>query len=151
VLRSLARRHRGLDWEVTRLHDRMEARATPGNPALLAIDGVGPVVGAQLLITAYDNPDRVLKSWPRSPPCVGPRRSRSAPDAPTGTGSPAAGTATQGGPAPHRQTPMTNDYPHPHTPRRAPGQGWTTKAVYRALKRPSLVRSRLPCRALRCA
>ena len=46
VLRSLARRHRDLGEEITSLQDRMQARATTANPALLAIKGVGPVVGA---------------------------------------------------------------------------------------------------------
>lgn len=40
----------------------MLTRATTTNPGLLAIKGVGPVVGAQLLITAGDNPDRLRTS-----------------------------------------------------------------------------------------
>lgn len=40
----------------------MLARATAANPGLMAIKGVGPAVGAQLLITAGDNPDRLRSS-----------------------------------------------------------------------------------------
>lgn len=58
ALKSLARRHRNLGQETTGLQQRMQARATATNPGLLAIKGIGPVVGTQLLITAGDNPDR---------------------------------------------------------------------------------------------
>jgi len=44
------------------LEQRMLARATTANPGLLAVKGVGPVVGAHLLITAGDNPDRLRSS-----------------------------------------------------------------------------------------
>ena len=47
---------------IAEVEQRMLARATAANPALLAIKGVGPVVGAQLLITAGDNPDRLRSS-----------------------------------------------------------------------------------------
>lgn len=59
ALRSLVRRHRDLTEEISVLEARMRARATAANPALLASRGVGPMVGAQLLITAGDNPDRL--------------------------------------------------------------------------------------------
>lgn len=62
ALRSLARRHRQLGEETAQLQQRMLARAAAANPALLALKGVGPVVGAQLLITAGDNPDRLRSS-----------------------------------------------------------------------------------------
>lgn len=62
ALRSLARRHRYLDEEIATLTERMHARATRANPALLAIKGVGPVTGTQLLITAGDNPQRLTTS-----------------------------------------------------------------------------------------
>lgn len=62
ALRTLARRHESLDEEISGLEERMLARATVMNPALLAIKGVGPVIGAQLLITAGDNPDRLRSS-----------------------------------------------------------------------------------------
>lgn len=39
----------------------MHGRAA-ANPALVAVKGVGPVTGAQLLITAGDNPDRLRSS-----------------------------------------------------------------------------------------
>jgi transposase len=62
ALRSLARRHRDLAEEIAFLEQRMHARATAANPALLTVKGVGPVVAAQLLITAGDNPDRLRTS-----------------------------------------------------------------------------------------
>jgi len=62
ALRSLARRHRDLTEEITVLEEWIQARATAANPALLAIKGVGAVVGAQLLIAAGDNPDRLRSS-----------------------------------------------------------------------------------------
>lgn len=62
ALRSLARRHQLLGEEITGLEQRMGARAVAANPALMALKGVGPVVGAQLLITAGDNPDRLRTS-----------------------------------------------------------------------------------------
>ncbi len=62
ALRSLARRHRTLTEEITLLDQRMLARSTAANPTLLALKGIGAVVGAQLLITAGDNPDRLRSS-----------------------------------------------------------------------------------------
>lgn len=56
ALRSLARRHRDLTDEINGLQQRMLALATTANPALMAIKGVGPVVGAQLLITMRRQP-----------------------------------------------------------------------------------------------
>jgi len=40
----------------------MLTRATAANPGLLAVKGIGPVICAQLLITAGDNPDRLRSS-----------------------------------------------------------------------------------------
>ena len=40
----------------------MLTRATAANPALLALKSIGPVVGAQLLITAGDNAARLRSS-----------------------------------------------------------------------------------------
>ena len=40
----------------------MLRRATRANPALMAIKGVGPAIGAQLLLTAGENPDRLRSS-----------------------------------------------------------------------------------------
>lgn len=62
ALQSLARRHRDLAEQVAALQERLQAQAATANPALLAIKGVGPVVAAQLLITAGDNPDRLRSS-----------------------------------------------------------------------------------------
>lgn len=62
ALRTLARRHRDLGAEIDALKQRMHARATAANPALMAIKGVGAVIGTQLLITAGDNPDRLRNS-----------------------------------------------------------------------------------------
>ncbi len=62
ALRSLARRFAVLGQEITVLEQRMGDRATATNPALMVIKGVGAVVGAQLLITAGDNPDRLRSS-----------------------------------------------------------------------------------------
>ncbi|HEY5184155.1 MAG TPA: IS110 family transposase, partial [Actinomycetes bacterium] len=58
----MARRHRHLGREIAELEQRMLTWATTANPALLAIKGIGPVIGAQLLITAGDNPDRLRSS-----------------------------------------------------------------------------------------
>ena len=52
----------GIHRLITALEERMLRRATRANPALMAIKGVGPAVGAQLLITAGDNPDRLRTS-----------------------------------------------------------------------------------------
>lgn len=62
ALRSLARRHRTLGAEITDIEAHMKARTFTANPALMTVKGVGPVVGAQLLITAGDNPDRLRSS-----------------------------------------------------------------------------------------
>ena len=48
--------------KISDLEARMLARATAANPALLAIKGDEAVIGAQLLITAGDNPDRLRTS-----------------------------------------------------------------------------------------
>lgn len=62
ALQTLARRHRDLGEEIETLSTRLHTRAAAANPALLALKGVGPVVAAQLLITAGDNPDRLRSS-----------------------------------------------------------------------------------------
>lgn len=58
ALRTLARRHRALADEISQLDERILRRARRANPALMAIKGVGPAIGAQLLLTAGENPDR---------------------------------------------------------------------------------------------
>lgn len=135
MLRSLARRHRDLGKEITSLQDRMQARATTANPALLAIKGVGPVVGAQLLITAGDNPDRLRTSASFAALCG------TAP-IPVSSGRTDRHRLSRGGDrhanaALHHivKNRMSNDertrtYRDAHL-----AKGWTPKAVYRALKR----------------
>jgi transposase len=59
ALRALARRHQQLTVEITDL-DRLLAPLTEKiNPALAALNGVGPDVAGQLLVTAGDNPHRL--------------------------------------------------------------------------------------------
>lgn len=60
VLRARARPHRDLGREIADIEARMAARVTAANPALLAMKGIGPVISAQLLITAGANPGRQL-------------------------------------------------------------------------------------------
>ena len=62
ALRTLARRHRALADEISQLDERILRRARRANPALMAIKGVGPAIGAQLLLTAGENPDRLRSS-----------------------------------------------------------------------------------------
>jgi transposase len=62
-LRSLARRHRALAEEIRALEQVMRSQVARSNSGQLAIKGVSAVVGAQLLITAENNPDR-LRSGP---------------------------------------------------------------------------------------
>jgi transposase len=135
ALRCLARRHRDLGAEITDLEQRMLTRATRANPALLAVKGIGPVVGAQLLITAGDNPDRLRSSASFAALCG------TAP-IPVSSGRTDRHRLSRGGDrhanaALHHivKNRMTNDdrtrrYRDAHLAR-----GWTTKAVYRALKR----------------
>jgi transposase len=59
ALRSLARRHAALDEEINELHQALTESTAQAAPELLAKQGVGVQVAAQLLITAGDNPDRL--------------------------------------------------------------------------------------------
>jgi len=135
ALRSLARRHRDLTEEITDLEQRMLARATATNPGLLAVKGVGPVIGAQLLITAGDNPDRLRSSASFAALCG------TAP-IPVSSGRTDRHRLSRSG---DRQAnaalhhivknrmsndPSTRAYRDSHL-----AKGWTKKAVYRALKR----------------
>jgi transposase len=135
ALRSLARRYRDLGAEITELEQRMGARATTANPALLAIKGVGPVIAAQLLITAGDNPDRLRSSASFAALC-------GAAPIPVSSGRTDRHRLSRGG---DRQAnaalhhivkvrmsydPATRAYRDKHL-----AKGWTTKAVFRALKR----------------
>lgn len=60
ALRVLAERHRGLTRQIETLTSRMDPVVTAHNPALRAAFGVGPVVATQLVITAGNNPDRLV-------------------------------------------------------------------------------------------
>lgn len=135
ALRSLARRYRDLAEEITGLEQRMLARASTANPALMAIKGVGTVVGAQLLITAGDNPDRLHSSASFAALCG------TAP-IPVSSGRTDRHRLSRGG---DRQAnaalhhvvkvrlscdPTTRAYRDNHL-----DKGWTIHAVFRALKR----------------
>lgn len=135
ALRSLARRHRRLGEEIADLEQRMLTRATAANPGLLAVKGIGPVIGAQLLITAGDNPDRLRSSASFAALC-------GAAPIPVSSGRTDRHRLSRGGDrqanaALHHivKNRMTNDprtraYRDTHL-----AKGWTKKAVYRALKR----------------
>ena len=109
--------------------------ATPANPALMSIKGVGPVIGAQLLLTAGDNPDRLRSSASFAALCG------TAP-IPVSSGRTDRHRLSRGG---DRQAnaalhhivkvrlsydPATRAYRDVHL-----AKGWTIKAVFRALKR----------------
>lgn len=135
ALRTLARRHHDLAEEISALEDRLRTRTTAANPALMAIKGVGPVIAAQLLITAGDNPDRLRSSASFAALCG------TAP-IPVSSGRTDRYRLSRGGDraanaALHqivtvRMTcdPATRAYRDTHLAR-----GWTKKAVHRALKR----------------
>ncbi|WP_417554427.1 IS110 family transposase [Microbacterium sp.] len=59
ALRSLARRHAALTAEIDDLDELIEPLVTAINPALLELNGVGPDVAGQLLVTAGENTDRL--------------------------------------------------------------------------------------------
>ncbi|MDC5699376.1 IS110 family transposase [Intrasporangium calvum] len=135
ALRTLARRHRALQGEIDDLEQRMLARATRANPALMAIKGVGPAVGAQLLVTAGDNPDRLRSSASFAALCG------TAP-IPVSSGKTSRHRLCRGG---DRQAnaalhhivkvrmsydPATRDYRDTRL-----DKGWTKREVFRALKR----------------
>lgn len=135
ALRCLARRYRDLSEEISELERRMLARATAANAGLMAIKGVGPAVGAQLLITAGDNPDRLRSSASFAALCG------TAP-IPVSSGRVDRHRLCRGGDrqanaalhhiVKNRMTndPATRGYRDAHL-----DSGWTKKAVYRALKR----------------
>lgn len=134
-LRSLARHHQWLTEDIDSLEQRIHARVARANRALLAIKGVGPIVGAQLLITAGDNPDR-LRSEPSFAALCG-----TAP-IPVSSGRTDRHRLSRGGDrqanaALHTITrvrmstdPNTRAYRDTHI-----AKGRTSKAIYRALKR----------------
>ena len=133
--RTLARRHRDLTTEIEALTERINIRVAAANPALLAIKGVGPVIGAQLLLTAGDNPERLRSGASFAALCG------TAP-VPVSSGRTDRHRLSRGGDrhanaALHHivKNRMTNDtrtraYRDAHLTK-----GWTKKAVYRALKR----------------
>jgi len=135
ALRSLARRHARFGEEITEIEHRVLARATAANPALLAVKGVGAVIGAQLLITAGDNPDRLHSSASFAALCG------TAP-IPVSSGRTDRHRLSRGGDpqanaALHHivkvrlsYDPTTRAYRESHL-----AKGWTIKAVFRALKR----------------
>lgn len=135
ALRSLARRHRVLAEEIKALEEAMRAQVARSNPGLLAVKGVGAVVGAQLLITAGDNPDR-LRSGPSFAALCG-----TAP-IPVSSGKTNRHRLSRGGDrqanaALHHIVKVrlscdahTRTYRDEHL-----AKGWTTAAVFRALKR----------------
>ncbi len=135
ALRTLTRRYRDLTEEITTLDERLHARATTTNPALIAIKGVGPVVAAQLLITAGDNPDRLRSSASFAALCG------TAP-IPVSSGRTDRYRLSRGGDRAANNAlyhivkvrmtydPVTRGYRDSRLAR-----GWTLKAVYRALKR----------------
>jgi len=149
-LRSLARRHQSLTREITDLQERMRARALVANPGLMAVKGVGPVAGTQLLITAGDNPDRLRTSASFAALC-------GTCPIPVSSGRTDRHRLSRGGDrqanaALHHivKNRMTHDaatraYRDDHLDR-----GWTKKAVYRALKR-AVVREVYRALTGRCA
>lgn len=135
ALRTLARRHQSLAEEIADLEQRMRARATRANPALMAIKGVGAVTGAQLLITGGDNPDRLRTSASFAALC-------GTSPIPVSSGRIDRHRLSRGGDrqanaalhhiVKNRMThdPATRAYRDGHLEK-----GWTTAAVYRGLKR----------------
>jgi len=135
ALRALARRHHALEREIAELEQRMHTRATMANPALMAIKGIGPVIGAQLLITAGDNPDRLRTSASFAALCgTAPIRVSSGR---TDRHRLCRGGDRQANAALHHivkvrlsYDPATRAYRDTHL-----AKGWTINAVFRALKR----------------
>jgi transposase len=59
ALQALARRHRQLTDEITYLDGLIEPLVEKINPQLVALNGIGPDVAGQLLVTAGANPHRL--------------------------------------------------------------------------------------------
>lgn len=59
ALRALARRHQRLTEEIEELEETIAPLVTKIAPALLALNGVGPDVAGQLLVSAGENPERL--------------------------------------------------------------------------------------------
>ena len=115
--------------------DGSAPRVAAANPALLAIKGVGPVVGAQLLLTAGDNPDRLRSGASFAALCG------TAP-VPVSSGRTDRHRLSRGGDRAANSAlhlivnnrmsneARTRTYRDAHV-----AKGWTNKDVYRALKR----------------
>lgn len=135
ALRTLARRHRALADEISQLDERILRRARRANPALMAIKGVGPAIGAQLLLTAGENPDRLRSSASFAALCG------TAP-IPVSSGRTDRHRLSRGGDrqanaALHHMVKVRMSYdPTTIAYRDARlAKGWTSKEVFRALKR----------------
>ena len=59
ALRLLGRQHHSLTQDMKAIEAQLEDLTTRANPGLRQVHGVGPIVAAQLLVTAGDNPDRL--------------------------------------------------------------------------------------------
>jgi transposase len=59
ALKALARRHQFLTTQADDLEEQIDELARTANPHLISLHGVGPNTGAQLLITAGGNPERL--------------------------------------------------------------------------------------------
>ena len=59
ALRSLARRHQNLTGEIKDLQDLINPLLQAINPALLQVNGIGPVIAAKLLLCIGENPQRL--------------------------------------------------------------------------------------------
>jgi transposase len=59
-LRCLARRIKALEGEIALLDAELDPLTTAAAPQLRALQGVGPEVAGQLLVTAGDNPERLV-------------------------------------------------------------------------------------------
>lgn len=59
ALRTLARQRQMLAHDLKALTNQLEGFTTTANPSLRQVHGVGPIVAANLLVTAGDNPERM--------------------------------------------------------------------------------------------
>lgn len=59
TLRMLARQYQALTDDLRLIETELEDLTTRANPGLRQVTGVGPIVAAQLLVAAGDNPDRL--------------------------------------------------------------------------------------------
>jgi transposase len=60
ALTLLAKRHRYLGEEIADADAELRALIAHAVPSLLALPGIGPETAGQLLVTAWDNPDRLV-------------------------------------------------------------------------------------------